>query len=51
MWLNSHVSRRLRAIAARPGLNCEQVLAQLADRVRMDDTGALTVGAFTPAPY
>jgi hypothetical protein len=41
-------SRRLRAIAARTGLNPEQILAQLAGRVRMDDTGALTVTTFTP---
>ncbi|MDQ1041612.1 hypothetical protein QFZ75_008114 [Streptomyces sp. V3I8] len=49
VWLNADVSRRLRAIAARTGLQPEQVLAQLADRVRMDDTGALTVDTFTPS--
>ncbi|MDQ1041590.1 hypothetical protein QFZ75_008092 [Streptomyces sp. V3I8] len=48
VWLSADVSRRLRAIAARTGLQPEQVLAQLADRVRMDDTGALTVSTFTP---
>ncbi|MFC8198318.1 hypothetical protein ACFUTV_23415 [Streptomyces sp. NPDC057298] len=48
MWLSADVSRRLRAIAARAGLRPEQVLAQLADRVRIDDGGALTVDAFTP---
>lgn len=48
VWLSADVSRRLRAIAARTGFEPEQVLAQLADRVRMDDDGALTVDAFTP---
>ena len=48
VWLPAEASRRLRAIAARTGLEPEQVLAQLADRVRMDDDGALTVDAFTP---
>lgn len=48
VWLHADVSRRLRAIAARTGLEPEQVLAQLADRVRMDDDGALAVDAFTP---
>ncbi|MFI1212409.1 hypothetical protein ACH4UV_32955 [Streptomyces sp. NPDC020802] len=47
VWLSGDVSRRLRAIAARTGLEPEQVLAQLADRVRMDGDGALTVDAFT----
>ncbi|MER6138295.1 hypothetical protein [Streptomyces sp. NPDC001815] len=35
-------------VAARTGLGPEQVLAQLAVRVRVDDGGALTVDAFTP---
>ncbi|MFE9687831.1 hypothetical protein [Streptomyces sp. NPDC006285] len=48
VWLNADASRRLRAIADRTGLQPEQVLAQLADRIRMDDTGALTVDTFTP---
>ena len=39
---------RLRVIAARTGLEPEQVLAQLADRVRMDDDGVLAVDSFTP---
>ncbi|MGP4048818.1 hypothetical protein [Streptomyces sp. 2A115] len=47
VWLPADNSRRLRAIAARTGLGPEQ-LAQLADRVRMDDDGALTGDAFTP---
>ncbi|MFF5011454.1 hypothetical protein ACFY3G_52930 [Streptomyces phaeochromogenes] len=48
VWLSADVSRRLRVIAARTGLEPEQVLAQLADRVRMDDDGVLAVDAFTP---
>ncbi|WP_307530820.1 hypothetical protein [Streptomyces umbrinus] len=48
VWLSADVSRRLRAIAARTGLEPEQVLAQLADQVRMNDDGALTVDTFTP---
>ncbi|MBV1940889.1 hypothetical protein KUF83_30620 [Streptomyces sp. BV286] len=48
VWLSADVSRRLRAIAARTGLEPEQVLAQLADRVRMNVDGALTVDTFTP---
>ncbi|MGA5454873.1 hypothetical protein ACPCVO_50865 [Streptomyces umbrinus] len=48
LWLSADVSRRLRAIATRTGLEPEQVLAQLADQVRMDDDGALTVDPFTP---
>ncbi|MDQ1041135.1 cytidylate kinase [Streptomyces sp. V3I8] len=37
VWPSADVSRRLRAIAARTNLSPEQVLAQLAGRVRMDD--------------
>jgi hypothetical protein len=48
VWLSADVSRRLRAIADRSGLRPEQVLAQLADRVRIDEDGALTIDAFTP---
>ncbi|WP_413754892.1 hypothetical protein [Streptomyces sp. MMBL 11-3] len=48
MCLNADTGRRLRAIAARTRLSCEQILAQLADHVRIDDTGALTVHTFTP---
>ncbi|WP_307517386.1 hypothetical protein [Streptomyces umbrinus] len=48
VWLPADTSRRLRTIAARTGFSPEQVLAQLADRVRMDDDGALAVDAFTP---
>ncbi|MGX1914238.1 hypothetical protein ACWIID_36215 [Streptomyces phaeochromogenes] len=48
VWLSADVSRRLRAIASRTCLGPEQVLAQFADRVRMDDDGVLAVDAFTP---
>lgn len=48
VWLPADASRRLRAIAARTGFSPEQVLAQLADQVRMNDDGALTVDTFTP---
>ncbi|MFF3488474.1 hypothetical protein ACFYXC_35160 [Streptomyces sp. NPDC002701] len=48
MWLSADPRRRLRATAVRTGLQPEQILAQLADQVRMDDTGALTVDTFTP---
>ncbi|MDQ1040133.1 hypothetical protein QFZ75_006549 [Streptomyces sp. V3I8] len=42
---NADTSRRLRAIADRTGLQLEQILTQLAEQVRMDETGALTVGS------
>ncbi|MGI3223269.1 hypothetical protein ACRJ4B_04140 [Streptomyces sp. GTA36] len=48
MWLPADTSRRLRAMAARTGLEPEQVLAQLAHRVRMNDESTLTVDTFTP---
>ncbi|MDQ1035370.1 pilus assembly protein TadC [Streptomyces sp. V3I8] len=48
MWLNTDAGCRLRVMAARAGVSPEQALAQLADRVRMDDTGALTVDTFAP---
>ncbi|MFF5011542.1 hypothetical protein ACFY3G_53410 [Streptomyces phaeochromogenes] len=50
VWLSADVSRRLHAIGARTSLEPEQVLAQLADRVRMDDNGTLTVDAFARRP-
>jgi hypothetical protein len=49
VWLAADPSRRLRAIAACTGLRPEQLLAQLADHVRLDDDGTLTAGPFTPA--
>lgn len=48
LWLSADASRRLRAIATRTGLEPEQILAQLADQVRMNDDGTLTVDTFTP---
>jgi hypothetical protein len=42
VWLSADVSGQLRAVAAgRAGLSPEQVLAQLADRARVDDAGAV----------
>ncbi|MGW2292239.1 hypothetical protein [Streptomyces phaeochromogenes] len=48
MWLPADASHRLRAVAARAGLGPEQVLAQLADRIRTNDDSTLTINAFTP---
>jgi cytidylate kinase len=48
LWLPADVSRRLRAVAARTGLQLEHVLSQLADQVRLNDNSTLTVGTFTP---
>ncbi|MFE5165039.1 hypothetical protein ACFRNT_42370 [Streptomyces sp. NPDC056697] len=48
VWLSSDTSRRLRAITARVGLIAEQVLAQLADHVEMNDDGTMVVVPFTP---
>ncbi|MEU0032061.1 hypothetical protein [Streptomyces sp. NPDC006335] len=48
VWLPADVSRRLRAIVARTGLTPEQLLAQLADQVRLNDNGTLAVDAFAP---
>ncbi|MGR3935320.1 hypothetical protein [Streptomyces sp. BRA346] len=48
VWLPADTSRRLRAIAARAGVQPEQVLAQLADRVQMNEDGAVVVAPFTP---
>nr|WTB11955.1 hypothetical protein OG546_49130 [Streptomyces antimycoticus]WTB12179.1 hypothetical protein OG546_50400 [Streptomyces antimycoticus] len=48
IWLPADTSRRLRAIAARAGLQPEQVITQLADHVRMDEDGAVVVAPFTP---
>ncbi|MFE2188748.1 hypothetical protein [Streptomyces sp. NPDC059455] len=42
--------RSLRAIAARAGLQPEQVLAQLAENVRTDEDGLVVVAPFTPHP-
>ncbi|WP_449352097.1 hypothetical protein [Streptomyces shaanxiensis] len=48
VWLPADISRRLRAICARTGLTPEQILAQLADHVQLNDDGTLTAGSFTP---
>ncbi|MFI0772834.1 hypothetical protein ACH4TQ_49605 [Streptomyces sp. NPDC021218] len=48
VWLSADTSRRLRAIAARAGLQPEQVIAQLADHARMDEDGGVAVAPFTP---
>ncbi|MET7828967.1 hypothetical protein ABZT23_30375 [Streptomyces sp. NPDC005386] len=46
--LAADVSRRLRAIAGRVGVSPEQVLAQLAEHARMNDSGMVTVEPFLP---
>ncbi|MFE9989785.1 hypothetical protein ACFYRK_23325 [Streptomyces sp. NPDC005381] len=48
LWLAADVSRRLRAIAGRAGISPEQVLAQLAEHARMNDSGMVTVEPFLP---
>ncbi|MFG2582978.1 hypothetical protein [Streptomyces malaysiensis] len=48
IWLSADTSRRLRAMAARAGLQPEQVLAQLADHARMNEEGTVVVAPFTP---
>lgn len=48
LWLAADVSRRLRVIAGRAGLSPEQVLAQLAEHARMNDSGLVTVEPFLP---
>lgn len=46
--LPADTSRRLREVTDRTGLEPQQVLAQLADRVRMNDDSTLTIDTFTP---
>ncbi|AUA17253.1 hypothetical protein GTZ89_26390 [Streptomyces sp. SID8382] len=48
IWLSADTSRRLRAIAARAGLQPEQILAQLADHAQIDKDGTVVVAPFTP---
>ncbi|MFJ5954057.1 hypothetical protein [Streptomyces noursei] len=48
VWLPAAASRRLRAIADQAGLRPEQVLAQLADRVRMNADGTVTIEPYVP---
>ncbi|MFD9584894.1 hypothetical protein ACFWBM_09465 [Streptomyces sp. NPDC059980] len=48
LWLAADVSQRLRAIAGRAGISPEQVLAQLAEHARINDSGMVTVEPFLP---
>ncbi|MEU4181516.1 hypothetical protein [Streptomyces sp. NPDC026589] len=48
VWLGAAAGRRVRAAAARAGLTPNEILAQLAERVSVDDDGALAVAPFTP---
>ncbi|MEU8672900.1 hypothetical protein AB0C71_39115 [Streptomyces anulatus] len=46
--LSTAAGRRFRAAATRAGLTPDEVLAQLAGRVTVDDDGAVSVAPFTP---
>ncbi|WP_405466553.1 hypothetical protein OG333_38465 (plasmid) [Streptomyces anulatus] len=48
LWLGAAAGRRVRAVAARAGLTPDEILAQLAERVSVDDDGAVSVAPFTP---
>ncbi|MFH8365143.1 hypothetical protein ACH4FV_36965 [Streptomyces anulatus] len=48
LWLGAATGRRVRAVAARAGLTPNEILAQLAGRVSVDDDGAVSVAPFTP---
>ncbi|MEU2907954.1 hypothetical protein ABZ771_34570 [Streptomyces globisporus] len=48
LWLSASAGRRIRAAAARAGLTPNEILAQLAERVSVDDDGAVSVAPFTP---
>ncbi|MFD3788734.1 hypothetical protein [Streptomyces cyaneofuscatus] len=48
LWVSAPAGRRIRAAAARAGLAPNEVLAQLAERVSVDDDGAVSVAPFTP---
>ncbi|MFL0021352.1 hypothetical protein ACJBCE_00180 [Streptomyces sp. NBUL23] len=48
LWLGAAAGRRVRAVAARAGLTPNEVLVQLAERVSVDDGGAVSVAPFTP---
>ncbi|WP_399554288.1 hypothetical protein [Streptomyces anulatus] len=48
LWLGAAAGRRVRAVAARAGLTPNEILAQLAGRVTVDDDGAVSVAPFTP---
>ncbi len=48
LWLSASAGQRIRAAAARAGLSPNEILAQLAQRVSVDDDGAVSVAPFTP---
>ncbi|MGW7097039.1 hypothetical protein [Streptomyces sp. NPDC054874] len=48
LWLGAAAGRRVRAAAARSGLTPNEILAHLAERVTVDDDGAVSVAPFTP---
>ncbi|MFF8471965.1 hypothetical protein [Streptomyces griseus] len=48
VWLDAAAGRRVRAVAAPAGLTPNEVLVQLAERVSVDDGGAVSVAPFTP---
>ncbi|WP_239481905.1 hypothetical protein [Streptomyces sp. CS014] len=47
-WLSAPAGRRIRAAAARAGMSPNEILARLAERVTVDDDGAVSVAPFTP---
>lgn len=47
-WVSAPAGRRIRAAAARAGLSPDEMLARLAERVSVDDDGAVSVAPFTP---
>ncbi|MGW6291060.1 hypothetical protein ACWFRR_39590, partial [Streptomyces sp. NPDC055107] len=48
VWLDAVAGRRVRTVAARAGLTPQEILAQVAGRVTVDDDGALPVAPFPP---
>ncbi|MEV5259911.1 hypothetical protein AB0L02_17875 [Streptomyces anulatus] len=48
LWLGAAPGRRIRTAAALAGLTPIEVLAQLVERVSVDDDGAVSVAPFTP---
>ncbi|MFD5942662.1 hypothetical protein [Streptomyces griseus] len=48
VWLDAAAGRRVRATAARAGLTPQEILAQLAGRMTVDDDGVVSVAPFTP---
>ncbi|MFG2508599.1 hypothetical protein ACGFOW_24180 [Streptomyces rubiginosohelvolus] len=47
-WVSASAGRRIRAAAARAGLSPDEMLARLAERVNVDDGGAVSAAPFTP---